>query len=255
MKKIAGIILGAALAATTAKADLVAGDITIIGFRSDANDGVSFVTWKNIDAGTSLYFSDSGFFSDGTVRSSENIMSWTAPVAGLAAGSVVVITCPNGSSSANVGTTVGRLDNIAADGDQIFIGTGAFPNGIDTSKPGEAYSGMLLYGINFDGSTWASDATSSNTSDLPSALDGLHLNQAIAEVDNGQYTGPRTGLTVNEYKLAIHNSANWTFNNDGAVAFGALNATSFVIPEPATMGLIGLFGGGLLVARRLFSMG
>lgn len=57
------------------------------------------------------------------------------------------------------------------------------------------------------------------------------------------------------------NSGNWTFNKQGVDGLNAAQHKTVVpfgtyaIPEPATMGLIGLFGGGLLVVRRLFSMG
>jgi hypothetical protein len=249
------LIIMAALSACimNASAALVAGDITVIGYRSDGPDGLSFVSWKDIAAGTSLYFTDHGFFDDGTLRSSENVMSWTAPVGGLSAGSVVVISCPDGSSTASAGSTAGQLDGLSNSGDQIFVGTAAFPTGRDTTKPGESYSGTLLYGLNFTGSSWAADATSSNTSALPDALNGSYLNQSFAHVDNGQYTGSRSGLSIEQFKAAIHNSENWTFD-DGGNSFGTLDGTPFsmVIPEPATMGLVALFGGALLLARRLF---
>jgi hypothetical protein len=40
----------------------------------------------------------------------------------------------------------------------------------------------------------------------------------------------------------------WGNNGGGTMRFDNANLT--VIPEPATMGLVGLFGGGLLIIRR-----
>ncbi len=228
-----GLLLGA----DAVQAALSPGDVSIIGFRSDDNDGLSFVTWVEIEAGTTLYFTDSGFFDDGTLRASEKVMSWTVPSGGISTGTVVVITCPKSeNSSANIGSTSGIFDGLSASGDQLFIGTTAFPSGSSTNKPGSAYTGTLLYGLNFDTSTWAADATSSNTSDLPDSLDGTYLNLAIAEADNGEYSGLRSGLKIEEFKAAIHDADNWTTENEGSV-FGALNSTSFTDVVPTSSGI------------------
>lgn len=244
--------LGAVMAAgmgSASHAALVAGDINVIGYRADADDAIAFVTWQPLSAGTTIYFTDSGFFDDGTMRDSENIMSWTAPTGGIVAGTVVVIASPNGSSSADTGSTTGALDGLSASGDQVFVGDAAFTTAGDTTKPGSAYSGNFLYGLDFNGTAgWDADATSSNTSALPSALSGVNLNFSIAHVDNAQYTGSRTGLTIDQFKTLIHNSSNWTTNDDGAT-FGALSSTDFqIVPEPGSFGLAA--AGLLLIAKR-----
>lgn len=214
------------------------GDFSIIGYRADADDAIAFVSWIDLNAGTSLFFTDSGFFDDGTMRDSENNMSWISPSGGILAGTVIVITSP-ATSSANIGATTGALSGLAAGGDQVFIGQSAFPSSNDTSKPGSAYTASnLLFGFDMNGGAgWDSDATSSGTSALPSALNVTGGNLSVAHFDNGQYTGVRTGLTIAQYKTAVADVSNWTFNDDGPT-FGALSATAFTpIPEPSTYAL------------------
>ncbi len=213
---------------------LGAGDVTIIGYRGDATDGFAFVTWKHIAGGTTLYFTDSGFFSDGTMRDSENIMSWTAPTGGLVPGSVVTVSGTVGNATPSVGTCIGTLDGLAATGDQIFIGSGApFPSLGDTTIPGSTYTGTLLYGFSFR-NDWVASATGTGNSALPAALSGLYQNQAFASpyaFDNGQYTGMRnTELTWDAYKTKIHTATEWTFENTGTTV---LNATPFELAVPA----------------------
>lgn len=243
-----------ALLASSAHAALVAGDISIIGFRSDATDSVAFVVWTTVNAGESIYFTDSGYFSDGTLRDSEDRMTWTAPAGGITTGTVIVIDSsdaqPNGI--ANLGTVTGRLNGLSASGDQVFVGASAFPGAGDTTAPGSSYAGTLLFGLDFAGTAgWATTATNTNTSALPAVLNSLGLNIGFADIDNAQYTGPRTGLTTAEYRNAIVNTSNWTSNDDG-VAFGSLSSTAFtVVPEPAAamLGSLGVLG--LLRRRRL----
>lgn len=240
------------LLGTSARAALVAGDLSIIGFRADATDGIAFVIWSSMSAGESVHFTDAGYFSDGTLRDSEDIMSWTAPAGGVSTGTVVVISSPDtpGAVSVNLGTVTGRLNGMSASGDQVFAGTTAFPDTGDTSSPGSSYSGTLLFGLDFGGTAgWATTATNTNTSALPTALNAVGLNIGFADIDNGQYTGPRTGLTLAQYKTAVSNPANWTTNDDGA-AFGSLTSTAFtVVPEPASA-LLGSLGVLALLRRR-----
>ena len=164
-------------------------------------------------------------------------MSWTAPVGGIVAGTVVVITCPSSVASADVGTTSGSLFGLSASGDQVFMGLSAFPDIGDSTKPGSSYSGTLIYGLDFNGAAgWDSDATTANNSALPTALNTLYYNFALASVDNGQYTGSRTGSTVEEFKALIHNAANWTVEDAGTTV---LNSGDFsIVPEPASAGLL-----------------
>jgi hypothetical protein len=206
---------------------LTAGDVTVIGYRSDDPDGFAFVTWVALASGTSLYFTDSGFFSDGTLRDTEDIMSWTAPAGGVSAGTVVTVSCPYGSgagATTDTGTVALKLAGLSTSGDQIFVGSTAFPHNGDTSKPGSTYTGNLLFGLTTK-KAWltSGELTGTNDSFLPSALSGANVRLTK---NNGQYTGARTGLSVAEYKAAIMNAANWTTEDNGTTA---LDSTDFSV--------------------------
>lgn len=233
-------------------AALAAGDMSIIGFRTDATDAIAFVVWTTVVAGEKIHFTDAGFFADGTLRDSEDVMTWTAPLGGLAIGTVVVISSPDspGTVTVNLGTVTDRLNGLAAGGDQIFAGTTAFPDTGDTTAPGSSYTGTLLFGLDTSGAVgWDAAAVNTFTSALPSALNSLGLNISFGDVDNGQYIGSRAGLTLAQFKTAVTTPSNWITSDDGPT-FGALSATPFgVIPEPSTT-LVGSLGLLALLRRR-----
>lgn len=233
-------------------AALQPGDITIIGYRSDEVDSVVFVTWVNLSSTDEIFFTDAGFFSDGTLRDSEEVTKWTPPSSGVTAGTVVRITSSGtGSAIADIGSSSGNFGGLAGAGDQIFAGNSAFPDTGDTTKPGSSYSGTLLYGFDYNGSAgWDSDATNSNTSALPAALSGTYLNHSVAHVDNGQYIGTRSGKTVAEFKALIHDPSNWSFSDDGSTFAASLDSTDFtIIPEPGGACLAMLVLSALAVTR------
>jgi hypothetical protein len=239
---------------TASHAAVVTGDIQLLGYRSDDPDEIAFVSWVDVTVGETLWFTDSGFFNDGTVRDTEQRMSWTAG-SNLAAGTVVVITTESGVSTADTGSTTEALFGLSSVGDQVFVGSSAFPVNNDTTKPGSSYSsGDLLFGLDFSGpnTTWDSDSTSSDTSALPTTLTADQFNIAVSHFDNGQYTGTRSGLSVAEFKIQIDNPANWSFANDVEM-FGSLNSTDFAIaavPEPSSVAALVIGSGAVVLARR-----
>lgn len=231
-------VLGTLVLTGQAAYALTAGDVMVIGYRSDDPDGLAFVTWVALSAGTSLYFTDSGFFSDGTLRDTEDIMSWTAPAGGVSAGTVVTVSCPYGSgasASADTGTVALKLSGLSTSGDQIFVGSTAFPRNGDTSKPGSAYTGNLLFGLSTK-KAWltSGELTGTNDSFLPSALSGSNVRLTK---DNGQYTGPRTGLSVAEYKAAIMNTANWTTEDNGTTVLDSTDFSVAGAPQVPTLSI------------------
>jgi hypothetical protein len=173
---------------------LTAGDIAIVGFNSDDPDKFAFVALTDIAAGEVISFTDNGWLAAGGFRSGEGTVSWTAPVGGVTAGTV--ITWEGGVGfSVGSGGTGGPL--FSASGDQLI------------AYQGPAATPTLLYAVNDEGAGWQADATSSNTSALPTGLVNGDTAVALPELDNYAYTGPTSG-TKAELLAAIGNPANWT---------------------------------------------
>lgn len=246
---------------TKAQTSLSVGDISILGYRSDADDSISFVTWVDLSTTTSIDFWDDGFVGGGdssgvgpgggTWGSSEAFLTWTNNTGGtISAGSVIVVTDPTGvPPTSDLGTASGNLQELSSSGDQVFAGQnvsfGGSPNTL---------TGSIVFGLDFNGSAgWDAGSTNTNTSGLPGVISSANI--APAHSDNGQYTGSRSGMTIASYKSLVADANNWTFNDDGAV-FGALDSTDFsVVPEPSTYALIfgGIALGVVLIKRRMSS--
>ncbi|MCA9196063.1 MAG: PEP-CTERM sorting domain-containing protein [Planctomycetales bacterium] len=211
-----------------AHADFVAGDIQIVGFNSDNPDQIAFVNWVPLSEGTTLYFTDNGFYNSGNLRGGEGELSFDVATGGLPVGAV----------------TVAELDlGLSTSGDQIFIGESAFPNSLDVAYP----SADLVFGLNFDGTNWVTTATGTNDSALPPSLSTSIGNLDLGEAQNAIYTGPRIGLTIEAFQTEIANSLNWTTSTD-AINLSAGGSFS-AVPEPSAF----LFGGialGLVGAWR-----
>jgi len=180
-----------------------AGDIAIIGFNYDNPDEFAFVVLVEVEATSQINFTDNGVMSDGSFRTGEGIVIWTAPSSGpLAAGTVVGIS-NDGAWAATVGTAEPPASGPAfsGSGDQIIAYQGS------ESNP------TFIYALNSEGTGWQADATNSNTSALPPGLvDGTSA-VALDEIDNAVYnetltTGSRTALLS-----AISNKDNWNGDN------------------------------------------
>jgi len=164
---------------------LTAGDIAIIGFNFDNPDELGFVALTDISTSTVIKFTDNGWFSSGSFRSGEGTHTWTAG-SDYSAGDVITVTTSGPAFSSS--------------GDQII------------AYQGDASSPTLIFALNSELSSWQSDATSSTTSALPTGLtDGTNA-IALAEADNGYYSGITSG-TQSDLLTAICNASNWTTNN------------------------------------------
>jgi hypothetical protein len=164
------------------------GDIAIIGYASDDPDSFAFVFLRNVEAGTTINFTDQGWQAAGGFRPGEGSATFTAPT-DMAAGTVVSV--PVGSMA---------FDFF---GDQIiaYQGTEANPT--------------FLYAIDFaDGdSAFAGDATSTVTSAIPAGLT-LGVTAVAIPFDNAAYTGPTSGSQLDLLE-AIGDPTNWTGSDTG----------------------------------------
>ena len=130
--------------------NLLAGDIAIVGFNSDAPDTFSLVLNRDIGAGTVISFTDRGWLSAGGFSNFGGDSIATSTASGpLTAGTVI--------TSSNAGFS-GSL-NLDANGDQIIAYQGA------DATP------TLLYAIDFANTAgFDANATNANTSALPTGL-------------------------------------------------------------------------------------
>lgn len=97
-----------------------------------------------------------------------------------------------------------------------------------------------------------------------SMIDGtgswMHLGSSTIEVDGSAYTGGTGTFTLfRSSNLAsmstdIANVSGFTGGLSGTIAQDGNDVVLTVIPEPATLGLITAFGGGLLFIRRMFQI-
>ncbi len=176
------------------------GDIAIISLRADNDDNFSFVVLADIPGGTVIKFTDNGVFDDGTFRSNEGTLAWTAPAAGVNAGSVISFG-PNSDQFTGAGGSFA----LSASGDQIVAYTG------------EDDAPAFIYALHSEGTQFQANATSSNTSALPAGLvfgDTAMAfgSSATSEFDNIWYTGPTSG-TPASIRAAIGDPTNWTGSN------------------------------------------
>jgi uncharacterized protein len=186
---------------------LTAGDLAIIGFSADTTTApgavpksLSFVVLREVEAGTVISYTDNGWLAAGGFRANEGTGSFTF-ASGASAGTVVTI-------SGLTGTL-----NPSTAGDQFLI------------YQGPSASPTFLYAVDFaDGNTsFAGDATSSNTSAIPPGLTAGSTALAFG-TDNGAYTGSTIG-SPEQLRAAIANPANWTLNDANPVPY----ATAFTV--------------------------
>ncbi len=212
---------------------LTRGDIAIIQYSSDGdgdtvNETFAFVLLADVDATTTINFTDSGFNTAGQMITNETHWTWTSGAA-LTAGTVVRIydsvagDASWNAQTASIGsvTSVGVQSGFASSGDQLIVYQG--PVATTGSSPN------LLFGASFGDDATANplDATGWNTnppvdsgfgpdtseSQLPTALIGYEIGFAT-EVDNGYYntTALQNG-TPAAVLAAITNPANWITSN------------------------------------------
>ena len=240
------------------------GDIAIVGFRSGTPDGLAFVTFKDLDVGTMLGFTDASYQQPGTTgswRGTENFAVWTAATA-IPAGTVVVLSFPNSPTlpTSDSGSIAGALNGLSSSGDQIFVyqrsdGT------VSTSSPftaaatqttwNAANGGSLLFGINVASAggfvtSGTTNLNSTNTSYLPDAASGagaltlgitaLNITSASI-VANAQYNGVRSGLSSADFKAQILNQSNWVAVD---ATTGALDSTDLTFSSGSVVPTVNL---------------
>ncbi|HMR16711.1 MAG TPA: hypothetical protein PKD13_09535, partial [Mariniflexile sp.] len=198
---------------------LVAGDIAITGFNSDDSDEFTFVLLRDITINTTINFTDNGWFSSGSFRSGEGLLTWTA-TSDLSCGTEITI-IDNSPFSASIGSvTDSPVFQLSTNGDQIL-----------------AYQGTILipsfiFAINFDGAGW-SNATSANDSGLPTGLTNGVNAVDVGEIDNGNYN---CTVTTNQVLTlaAVSAATNWNISTTRYSTLGGCTYTCVPCPTTTT---------------------
>ncbi|MGG7568133.1 Ig-like domain-containing protein [Rhodovulum sp. DZ06] len=177
---------------------LSAGDIGFTTFNADSIETFSFVLLADVDASTTISFTDNGWLSSGALRRSEGILDWTSGAA-LAAGTVITI--DTAAQTADFGTVLAAEGsfNLSGGGDQVL----AFQGSADAPSFIGAINNFSTAGA------WQAGSDDSNETDLPPGLvDGVSA-VSIAHIDNVVYDGPTTG-GVAALRAGLYDPANWT---------------------------------------------
>ena len=185
---------------------LAAGDLAIIGINADNPDSFNFVLLTDIDTGTEIFFTDEGVLSDGSLRTSEGTVKYTAPTA-ISAGTVIQFTGIGGDF-----TLEDSGFALSTGGDQViaYQGTAATPT--------------FIYAAQTNSTQFQTGSNSTLQSDLPPGLTVGTSAVAVGfgpgvqdEFDNSTYNEALTNGTQAELLAAISNATNWTGNNIGPI--------------------------------------
>jgi len=209
-------------AATT----LAAGDVQILGYRTDNPDALLLVLWKNIDASTVISFTDNNFSSATVALVNEGVSSWMSGTS-FSAGTVIRLsglTGGGGLNAASQGIILNQSGqpSLGTDNDSVTVYQGTLN---DVSQ-------VNLYAMDFESTSKAGLVTT------PSGLTDGSTVLLGATGDNGYYNGTRSftagadaAANIAAAKTSILTAGNWTKDGTGATApfllpYGAGYSTS-----------------------------
>lgn len=248
MKKIS--LIAALLLSSQANAALNAGDIMFTAFNAD-EDGLSFVTFVDIAANTTIYFSDNEW-TGSAFNTGESYNQWVSSNV-VAAGTVVRFSAYDKTSLA---ASTGVLSRVTVSGNSNW----GIANSNETiyAYLGSGATAPTTFLSAITNGTFAADGSLTNTG-LTKGVNAVELTSkagASSEPDYAEYNGVRDGLNnFADYKAQVANVNNWnvdTVNNSTSAAL-IPNTTAFsvsAVPEAdsAAMLLAGL--GVLTLVRR-----
>ena len=180
-------------------AQLSTGDLSFIAFNADGEDDFAVVTFVDIPANTVFYISDKEW--DGSAfTSGEETYSWETGETSITAGTVVVFNSIDNAENRMVshGTLVGESGGISATDEGIFIFQGT-----DEDTPTTFICAIANDSAGYGDLTGTGLAEGSTAITLPSSTD-------IAA-----YKGVRSGLTVEAYRTALNDMANYDLQSGG----------------------------------------
>lgn len=188
---------------------LSAGDIAFTGMNHDGNDDYSFILLKDVDAATTINFTDCGWTGSSFNCGAGDANGWTwSADAALTCGTVVTI---DPVVSASPGSVSGSFALLSSIGDQIlaYQGPAGSPTFISAIHSNE------IAGTN--DINWNGGSTTNSTSALPTGLtngvNAIRLHIGGTESDNWQYNCAVTSGDAATISAAINNINNWVNDN------------------------------------------
>lgn len=198
----------------TSFAQLSAGDIAFVAFNADGDDDFAIVALADIDASTTIYFTDdetTGVGSPSALAGSEGTITWSTGSSIIKAGTIIVFTDIDSDGNPSFGVSIGTITrsgsfslSASKDGIIAFIGS-------DSSTPTTYISAIQLGNDNaFLGPFDVDAITLTNT--------GLVIGTSIIIADNsaspdgGHYDiGSRSSeVSYAAYYSLINTNSNWT---------------------------------------------
>lgn len=203
------------------------GDIAIIGFNSDGDDDLSFVTFVDIPNGNSIFFTDN-LWDGSMLATTEGTIIWT-----------------NNTGTTIPGGTAIALGDLATGSPTASSGIAASSGSFNLANSNEgvlAYTGTLgsptafLYAIATGTGGFGSIAGTGLTA-------GFTAIQLSNDIDITQYIGPKTDYTQTDFLNAISNvSCFWVEqngsgdqSNDGTDPDAPLDETTFTIAATSSV--------------------
>lgn len=236
-KSFLALVLAAASSQASA---LTTGDIAFTSFNAD-EDGWSLVTFVDIAANTTLYFSDNEATSPAAFNTGESAFSWNTGASVIDAGTVVRFSAIDDVSRAASVGSFSAVDTtnlgLSASSDTLYAYLGA----------SHAAPTTFLAAVSSEGSTNLTPAG------LTAGVNAVVLTNST---DYAEYTGVRSGeISFAGYKPFVNNPVNWSIITTGDNSLATPNTAAFTItpvpePEAYAMMLAGLGLVGIVVSRR-----
>ncbi|MBI9053332.1 MAG: T9SS type A sorting domain-containing protein [Bacteroidales bacterium] len=214
------------------------GELVVLNTNGDGDDGFSFMSLVDLDAGTTVHFTDVGWrISTGAFKTTNDggtgpedvlgvygVCTYTVPGGGLSAG--VVVSQDKTNSNGNFSSYPGKcnfpyIPSLGISyGDQVIVFQGTFesPTFIWALSYVNRTDDGFIHDWTTDGSGDASGLDDGN-SDLPAGLtDGTNAivipHTEAVDYDNGWYSGTTTSADADTWRSRVVNPSNWTYTDD-----------------------------------------
>lgn len=189
--------------------DLQLGELAFLSYSADQDD-FSFVILTDIEAGTSIHFTDRGWLPEGGFRSGEGDLQITF-CGPYPCGSQFHVSDAAQEVKDIHGNIVGSVSgtplDLSTSGDQIFAYQGKVPNADDQSS--------FVAAIQMNGG-WDTAEVGTVESHKPDVFtDGLNSLAIVPEVDNASYACNEPGpADPSQSQVLVNNANNWLGDDD-----------------------------------------